>query len=166
MAGITYFTARQTLLSDRESAVQRQAFANASLVQTALRAPGTQVSQLIGSVDTLPGSLSVLFTSDQWYATSISVGQSAIPAAERERVLSGTPASEFFVLAGTPELVIGVPAACRAILVLRGLLAGRARRHPAGPRLRVDRRGAGDDARRGRARAVGEQPGPASPRRQ
>ena len=60
MAGITYFTARQTLLSDRESAVQRQAFANASLVQTALRAPGTQVSQLIGSVDTLPGSLSVL----------------------------------------------------------------------------------------------------------
>ena len=109
MAGITYFTARQTLLSDRESAVQRQAFANASLVQSALRAPGTEVSELIGSVDTLPGSLSVLYTGGQWYATSISVGQSAIPAAERGRVLSGAPASQFFVLAGTPELVIGVP---------------------------------------------------------
>jgi two-component system, OmpR family, sensor histidine kinase MtrB len=109
MAGITYFTARQTLLSDRESAVQRQAFANASLIQSALRAPGTQVSELIGSVDTLPGSLSVLYTGGQWYATSISVGQSAIPRTERARVLSGTPASEFFTLASTPELVIGVP---------------------------------------------------------
>ena len=109
MAGITYFTARQTLLSDRESAEQRQAFANASIIQSALRAPGTQVSELIGSVDTLPGSLSVLFTGGQWYATSISVGESAIPAAERDRVGSGAPASEFFVLAGTPELVIGVP---------------------------------------------------------
>jgi signal transduction histidine kinase len=109
MAGITYFTARQTLLSDRESAMQRQAFANASLLQSALRAPGTPVSELIGSVDTLPGSLSVLYTSGQWYATSISVGQNAIPQAERSRVLSGTPASEFFVLTDTPELVIGVP---------------------------------------------------------
>jgi two-component system, OmpR family, sensor histidine kinase MtrB len=109
MAGITYFTARQTLLSDRESAMQRQAFANASLLQSALRAPGTQVSELIGSVDTLPGSLSVLYTGGQWYATSISVSQNAIPSAERSRVLSGTPASEIFVLASTPELVIGVP---------------------------------------------------------
>ncbi|MGA8724523.1 MAG: HAMP domain-containing sensor histidine kinase [Acidimicrobiales bacterium] len=109
MAGITYFTARQTLLSDRQSAMQRQAFANASLLQSALRAPGTEVSELIGSVDTLPGSLSVLYTGGQWYATSIPVGQNAIPQAERSRVLSGTPASEFFVLANTPELVIGVP---------------------------------------------------------
>jgi two-component system, OmpR family, sensor histidine kinase MtrB len=109
MAGITYFTARQTLLSDREAAVQRQAFANASLLQSALRAPGTQVSELIGSIDTLPGSLSVLYTGGQWYATSISVGQNAIPTSERSRVLSGTPASQFFMLADTPELVIGVP---------------------------------------------------------
>jgi signal transduction histidine kinase len=111
MAGITYFTARQVLLGDRQSAMQRQAFANASLLQSALRAPNAQVSELIGSVDTLPGSLSVLYTGGEWYATSISVGKNAIPQAERSRVLSGTPASEFFVLANTPELVIGVPLA-------------------------------------------------------
>ena len=80
MAGITYFTARQTFLSERQSAEQRQAFANAALVQNALRSPATQVTQLIESVDTLPGSRSVLRTGGQWYATSISVGQSAIPA--------------------------------------------------------------------------------------
>ncbi len=109
MAGITYFTARQTLLNDRQSAVQRQAFANASFVQSALRSPGTQVSALLGSIDTLPGSLSVLRTGGQWYATSISIGQSAIPASERSLVLAGTPASQFFVLSGTHDLVIGVP---------------------------------------------------------
>ncbi len=109
MAGITYFTARQTFLSERQAAEQRQAFANASLVQNALRSPTTQVTQLIESVDTLPGSRSVLRTGGQWYATSISVGQSAIPAAERSLVLSGTPASQLFTLAGTPQQVIGVP---------------------------------------------------------
>jgi signal transduction histidine kinase len=109
MAGITYFTARQTFLSDRQSADQHQAFANAALVQNALRSPVTQVNQLIESVDTLPGSRSVLRTGGQWYATSISVGQSAIPGGERNLVLSGTPASQLFTLAGTPQLVIGVP---------------------------------------------------------
>ncbi len=109
MAGITYFTARQSFLSERESAVQRQAFANASIIQNALRSPGTQVNQLIGSVDTLPGSLSVLHTGGQWYATSISVSQSAIPTAERDLVLAGTPSSQFFTIAGTPQLVVGVP---------------------------------------------------------
>jgi signal transduction histidine kinase len=109
MAGITYFTARQTFLSERQSAEQRQAFANAALVQNALRSPVTQVNQLIESVDTLPGSRSVLRTGGQWYATSISVGQSAIPVGERNLVLAGTPASQLFDLAGTPQLVIGVP---------------------------------------------------------
>ena len=109
MAGITYFTARQTFLNERQSAEQRQAFANAALVQNALRSPVTEVNQLIESVDTLPGSRSVLRTGGQWYATSISVGQSAIPADERALVLSGTPASQLFDLGGSPQLVIGVP---------------------------------------------------------
>jgi two-component system sensor histidine kinase MtrB len=109
MAGITYFAARDTFLSERQAAEQRQAFANAALVQNALRSPATQVTQLIESVDTLPGSRSVLRTGGQWYATSISVGQSAIPPTERVLVLSGTPATQRFTLAGTPQQVIGVP---------------------------------------------------------
>jgi signal transduction histidine kinase len=109
MAGITYFTARATFLSERQATEQRQAFANAALVQNALRSPATDVTQLVESVDTLPGSRSVLRTGGQWYATSISVGQSAIPAGERALVLSGTPATQRFTLAGTTQEVIGVP---------------------------------------------------------
>ncbi len=109
MAGITYFAARQSFLSERQGADQRQAFANASLIRNALQGPGTQVDQLIGSVDTLPGSLSVLHKGGKWYATSITVGPSAIPSGLRTMVLHGTPASQFFSLGDTPQIVIGVP---------------------------------------------------------
>src|ERR1700733_14607338 len=74
MAGITYFTARQSFLNERQATVQRQAFANASLIQSSLRSPGTDVEQLLELADPLPGSRSVLRTGGQWYATSISVG--------------------------------------------------------------------------------------------
>ncbi len=109
MAGITYLTARAGFLSERQAEFRRQAYVNASLVQNALRVPGTEVNQLLESVDTLPGSRSVLNTNGQWFATSISVGRSQIPAAERELVLSGTAASQTFTISGTPEVVVGVP---------------------------------------------------------
>jgi two-component system, OmpR family, sensor histidine kinase MtrB len=109
MAGITYFTARQSFLNERQTTDQRQAFANASLIQNSLRSPGINVDQLLEQADTLPGSRSVLRNDGQWYATSISVGRSAIPSQERNLVLSGAPASQLFSINGTPQLVIGVP---------------------------------------------------------
>ena len=109
MAGITYFTARQSFLNERQTTDQRQAFANASLIQNSLRSPGINVDQLLEQADTLPGSRSVLRSRGQWYATSISVGKSAIPDQERTLVLSGTPAWQLFSISGTPQLIIGVP---------------------------------------------------------
>jgi signal transduction histidine kinase len=109
MAGITYFTVRQSFLNERQSADQRQAFANASLIQSSLRSNSTQIIALLEEADTVPGSRSVLHTNGQWYATSISVGQGAIPQKERTLVLSGTPASQLFSNGGTPQFVIGVP---------------------------------------------------------
>ncbi len=109
MAGITYFTVRQSFLNERQSADQRQAFANASLIQSSLRSNSTQIIALLEEADTVPGSRSVLHTGGQWYATSISVGQGAIPAKERSLVLSGTPASQLFSIGGTPQFVIGMP---------------------------------------------------------
>jgi two-component system, OmpR family, sensor histidine kinase MtrB len=109
MAGITYFTARQSFLNERQTTDQRQAFANASLIQNSLRSPGTDVDQLLEQADTLPGSRSVLRSEGQWYATSISVGKGAIPSQERSLVVTGTPATQLFSISGTPQLVIGVP---------------------------------------------------------
>ena len=109
MAGLTYFTARQFILRERETAILRQAYVNASLARSSLRSPTQNIIQLLDSLDTLPGSLSVLEKRGQWYATSFSVGKNAIPVQLRTLVLSGVPASQHFVLNGSPEMVVGLP---------------------------------------------------------
>jgi two-component system sensor histidine kinase MtrB len=109
MAGITYFTARQSYLNERQGADQRQTFANALLVQNALRSPATQPAQLIGSAGPLPGSYSVLHSGGHWYATSISVGQGALPDALQSLVLEGSPATQIVSVSGSPQLAIGIP---------------------------------------------------------
>ena len=109
MAGLTYFTARQFVLNERQTAILRQAYVNASLARTTLRSVNTDVTQLLASLDTVPGSRSVLELRGQWYATSIAVGESAIPAGLRSLVLSGSPATQHFVLGNTPEMVVGLP---------------------------------------------------------
>ena len=51
----------------------------------------------------------MLHARGKWYETSIPVGQSAIPAELRRMVLHGTPASQFFSLGDSPQIVVGVP---------------------------------------------------------
>jgi signal transduction histidine kinase len=109
MAAITYFTARQFFVRERDTAILRQAYVNASLARSTLRSPNVDVTQLLASLDTVPGSLSVLELHGQWYSTSISVGKDAIPGALRSLVVSGTPATQNFYLGTTPQLVVGLP---------------------------------------------------------
>ena len=109
MAGLTYLTARQFILHERETAILRQAYVNASLARSSLRTPNQNITQLLENLDTLPGSLSVLEQRGQWYADSPSVGERAIPAPLRALVVSGTPATQHFVLGGSPQMVVGLP---------------------------------------------------------
>ena len=109
LAGLTYFTARQFILNERQTAILRQAYVNASLARSSLRSSNPDIAQLLDSLDTVPGSRSVLELRGQWYATSISVGETALPSALRKLVLLGTPATQHFALASTPEMVVGVP---------------------------------------------------------
>ncbi|HUC37407.1 MAG TPA: HAMP domain-containing sensor histidine kinase [Acidimicrobiales bacterium] len=110
MAALTYFTARQFILHERETAILRQAYVNASLARSSLlRSSSPNITQLLDSLDTLPGSLSVLEQRGFWYATSFSVGENAIPGSLRGLVLHGTPATQHFVLAGSDQMVVGIP---------------------------------------------------------
>ena len=113
MAGITYLTARQFILHQRESAILRQAYANASLVRSTLPATSdSQIPQFLDSLDT-GGSRSVLERRGVWhtaYSASFFRKQD-IPLSLRRLVLSGSPAEEHFVLNGSPQLVIGLPVA-------------------------------------------------------
>ena len=110
MAALTYFTARQFILHERETAILRQAYVNASLARSSLlRSHSPDITQLFASLDTVPGSMSVLERRGAWYATSFSVGENSIPASLRELVLHGTPATEHFMLNGSAQMVVGVP---------------------------------------------------------
>lgn len=109
MAGLTYFAARQFILHERETAILRQAYVNASFARSSLLGSQTDVTQLLASLDTVPGSLSVLEQHGQWHATSLSVGEEAIPARLRSLVVHGTPATQHFELAGSPQVVVGIP---------------------------------------------------------
>jgi two-component system sensor histidine kinase MtrB len=108
MAGLTYFTARQYILHERESAILRQAYVNASFARSELLHQ-TDFTTLLESLDTVPGSLSVIEQRGEWHAEALSVGEEAIPTSLRHLVLEGTPATQHFVLAGSPELVVGIP---------------------------------------------------------
>ncbi len=82
---------------------------NASLVRSSLPTK-PEVPQLLDSLDTA-GSHSVLYYQRQWFTglQSISFSYKAIPAPMRAMVLSGTPATQHFLLAGSPQLVVGIP---------------------------------------------------------
>ncbi len=110
MAMITYAAARQSSLGEQSAAVLRQAYVNAALVRSTLRSPGPDIVGLLGSLDSVPGSNSVLYDHGRWYATSLGVGQDAIPAAMQALVVThGTPAHQYHPVNGVPQVEVGIP---------------------------------------------------------
>jgi two-component system, OmpR family, sensor histidine kinase MtrB len=109
LATMTYLTARQYLLREREDAVQRQAFVNAALIRSGLTPAGTNVNQLLESLGTGPTSRSVLLYQGRWYVSSIDVGPGSLPQGLRTEVANGAAAVQNFDLAGVPQVAVGVP---------------------------------------------------------
>jgi signal transduction histidine kinase len=109
LSTLTYFTARQYFLSERQTAVLRQAYVNANLARAALRSPQPDIPPLLASLDTAPGSRSVLYDRGRWFATSLTVGRDALPSHLRSQVTGGTPASQRFKLAGSLQMGVGIP---------------------------------------------------------
>jgi len=110
MGGLSYLTARHFLVDDKESASLHQAYVDASLVRSALRTgSGTiRFDQLLASLDAGSGSVSVLYVSGTFYSSQLEASE-AVPPALRALVLTGTPATQNFVLNGSPKIAVGVP---------------------------------------------------------
>ena len=109
LAVITYELARTYLVRQREASVLRQAYVNARLVRTGLRAPSPDIPALLSSLETPRGSSPVLYYDGEWFAASLAVGRDALPVALRDRVTGGTPARQRFRLDSVPQLAVGVP---------------------------------------------------------
>jgi two-component system, OmpR family, sensor histidine kinase MtrB len=107
MAGLTYFTARQFTLNQRQNADTRQTFSNANEVVTALRANDTQYLFLLESLD-VSGSRSLLIHDGLVYSRYAGL-ENTVPASMKLAVESGPEAATQRInVDGTPELVVGV----------------------------------------------------------
>ena len=109
LAGITFWTARQYFLRQRESTDLSQAYVNASFVRSALRSPKADISQLLDSVDSLPGSYSILYDHGHWFSTSLAIGRDPIPPPMQRLVSSGSAATQRYLINGSPDLAVGLP---------------------------------------------------------
>ena len=109
LAGVTYFTARQYVLHQKEVTVQRQAYADALLVRSALRSPNPDIPELLLNLDNGPGTESVLDVRGQLFASGVTQRASPIHATIKSLVTKGTPATQVYTLENIPQYVVGVP---------------------------------------------------------
>ncbi len=110
LAGGTYLTAREYLVNQRQQSAARQAFADASVIREGLLTSGADVIEVLGSA--APGSRSVVLLQrgTEWYSSSLTVAEDAIPATIREHVEGrGGAAVAWARLDDSPVLVVGVP---------------------------------------------------------
>lgn len=112
VAVATFLLARNYLVEQRESAAQQQAFANARLVRSAMRATDVDVATLLTTVRGATGSDVVARYRDGWFASSVAVGQDDIPVDLRRTVASGGAGRQLQrTAAGDLRLVVGTPLA-------------------------------------------------------
>jgi signal transduction histidine kinase len=110
MAGLTYFTARQFSLSQRQNTDIRTTFSNANIVVTNLRANHTPYVDLLETLDD-SGSRSFLIHEGQVYSTPRFGNQlqATIPNSLRSLVETSSSAAWQRVYSdGTPQFVVGV----------------------------------------------------------
>jgi two-component system, OmpR family, sensor histidine kinase MtrB len=114
MAGLTYFTARQFSLNQRQSTDIRLAYANANLVLSDLRAHDTQYVSLLDTLDSSgsPSSLSLLVHDGQIFSAKLGL-EKTIPASMLSLVQSTpTVATQRVDPSGGPtsgpQLIVGI----------------------------------------------------------
>ncbi len=111
LAVTTFLLARSYLLDQRESALTRQAFANANVLRSRLATEGVEIGDALAELVPSGGSDVVLRSGDSWYSTSLDVGARDVPPELREVVVSGSAAKVRTASRGGPEFVVGVAVA-------------------------------------------------------
>jgi two-component system, OmpR family, sensor histidine kinase MtrB len=105
----TFLLARNYLLGQRESAVTRQAFADANVLASRLSTAGSEVGDEL--VDLVPsGGADVVVHSDgSWYSSRLDVGARDVPGPLQELVDGGSAGTARISTPSGPHLVVGVP---------------------------------------------------------
>jgi signal transduction histidine kinase len=105
----TFVLARNYLLGQRESAVTRQAFADANVLASRLSTAGSEVGEEL--VDLVPsgGADVVVSSGGSWYSSRLDVGARDVPPQLQALVASGSAGTARISTPSGPQLVVGVP---------------------------------------------------------
>jgi two-component system, OmpR family, sensor histidine kinase MtrB len=105
----TYLLARGYLLKQRDDAVERRAAIDARLVTARLDTAGTEVADVLNTLDPLSASAVLVHKSGQWFSSSLDVGAEAVPSGLLSMVSAGVPGYQVANSPDGPVAVVGVP---------------------------------------------------------
>jgi two-component system, OmpR family, sensor histidine kinase MtrB len=111
VAVISYELSRNYLVRQRQTSLEQQAFVNARLVRSRIRAGETDVAALLASLSPRSTSQHLSLQDGQWTVGSPSADPSQVPAGLRSAVVSGRAGHQLFRLEGQPHMAVGVPIA-------------------------------------------------------
>ncbi len=108
-AATTYALAMSYLLSQRESVVTRQSFADANFVRGRLEIAGADVPTILTAVAPAAGGSVIVSWRGRWFSSSLEDGRDSVPVALRDQVDDGHAASLRTRIDGAPRMIVGVP---------------------------------------------------------
>ena len=109
MALGTYLAARHYLVDQRERTALRQAYTDASFVRDGLLTSGAKVSDVLGAVSPPADAVIVVRRGDQWFSSSLDVGEDAVPPRLREAAADGSASLAWQHARDGPAVMVEVP---------------------------------------------------------
>jgi signal transduction histidine kinase len=111
VSGIAYGVTRAELVDERRDRATTQAYLNARLVRSGLRAAQPDVGAILSSLEGNAGSSGLARVEGEWFASSVGVGPDLIPPALSDAVEGGDAGRAVASVDGVPHVVVGVPIA-------------------------------------------------------
>jgi signal transduction histidine kinase len=108
---LAYALVRSSLLEERQTVAERQAYTNARLLRSRIDPLPPDMSQLLGGLQIGPTGTSLLRIGDRWYSSTVQVTSSELPGPLADAADDGRAALQRFELDGVPVLGVGVPIA-------------------------------------------------------
>jgi signal transduction histidine kinase len=111
VAAISYNVTRSELTEERRERAAAQAYLNARLVRSGLRASDPDLSAILSSLEGNVGSSSLTLLDGEWFASSVGVGPDLLPPELVDVVEGGDSGRVVTSIGGVPHVVVGVPIA-------------------------------------------------------
>lgn len=108
---VAYQVIRAELLDERRDRAATQAYLNARLVRSGLRASEPDVGAILASLEGNSSSSAIVRVDGEWFASSVGVDPSLLPESLVEVVRAGQAGRAMTQVGAVPQVVVGVPIA-------------------------------------------------------